>query len=424
MHIAILTAGGAGMFCGSCMHDNTWARALRDEGAEVTLIPAYTPIRVDERDASLNRVFLGGVNLYLDYHSSLWRKIPRPLVRWLDSPWVLKLASKFAVSNSAQELGALTVALLDGEAGPQRREIEELAEFIGTQLRPDVVCLSNILMGGTLRLLRHKFSGQIYCLLQGDDIFLDDLQEPYRTQAFTAIRERAADVDGFIVHSEYYRDFMAGYLGLPLEKFHVVPLGIDLTGHDGVPAADKNEILTVGYFARICPEKGLHQLIEAFRLLHRNHPNTRLRAGGYLGVRDRKYFEDLVASTRDLGSAFEYIGSPETHADKVRFLKSLDVFSVPTVYREPKGLYVLEALANGVPVVQPRHGAFPELLAGGGGILFEPGEVVELAKALESLLTNPENRIPFATLGQAHVREFYNDKSLARATLKIFAKEL
>ncbi|MGE3316706.1 MAG: glycosyltransferase family 4 protein, partial [Planctomycetaceae bacterium] len=360
MHIAILTAGGAGMFCGSCMHDNTWARALRDEGAEVTLIPAYTPIRVDERDESLGRVFLGGVNLYLDYQSSLWRKIPRLLVRWLDSPWVLKLASKFAVSNSAKELGALTIAMLDGELGPQRREFEELAEFIGTQLRPDVLCLSNILMGGGLRLLRSRFRGAVFCLLQGDDIFLEDLPEPFRTKALSAIRERAADVDGFIVHSTYYRDFMASYLGLPIEKFHVVPLGIDLAGHDGEPAANKNEVFTVGYFARICPEKGLHQLIEAFRLLHRDHPNTRLRAGGYLGVRDRKYFGDLMAGARDLGPAFDYIGSPVTHADKVRFIKSLDVLSVPTVYREPKGIYVLEALANGVPVVQPRHGAFPE----------------------------------------------------------------
>src|SRR5688572_30114041 len=119
MHIAILTAGGAGMFCGSCMHDNTWARALRKAGAEVTLIPAYTPIRVDEQDASLSRVFLGGVNLYLDYHLPLRRKIPRPLVRWLDSPALLNVASKFSVSSDAKELGALTIALLDGETGPQ-----------------------------------------------------------------------------------------------------------------------------------------------------------------------------------------------------------------------------------------------------------------------------------------------------------------
>lgn len=422
MHIAILTAGGAGMFCGSCMHDNTWARALRAAGADVTLIPAYTPIRVDERDESLNRVFLGGVNLYLDYQLPLWRKFPRGLVRWLDSPWVLRLASKISVSSDAKKLGALTLALLDGERGPQRREIEELADFIGPQLRPDVLCLSNILMAGTLRAIRSRFSGPIFCMLQGDDIFLEDLPEPYRTQAFAAIRERAEIVDGFLVHSEYYRDFMSQYLGLPIQKFHILPLGIDLAGHDGQPAANKNEIFTVGYFARVCPEKGLHQLVEAFRILHRKHPNTQLRAGGYLGTRDRKYFDRVMADARDLGSAFEYIGSPQSHGEKVNFLKSLDVLSVPTVYRDPKGLPVLEALANGVPVVQPRHGSFPELLAGGGGILFEPGNIAELANSLEQLLTTPESRADFAKIGQDSIRAHNSDQLMARVTLEIFTR--
>lgn len=66
MHIAIITAGGAGMFCGSCMLDNTLARALQAAGTEVTLIPTYTPTRTDEENASLSRVFFGGINVYLD----------------------------------------------------------------------------------------------------------------------------------------------------------------------------------------------------------------------------------------------------------------------------------------------------------------------------------------------------------------------
>jgi glycosyltransferase involved in cell wall biosynthesis len=421
MHIAILTAGGAGMFCGSCMHDNTWARALRKAGAEVTLIPAYTPIRVDEQDASLSRVFLGGVNLYLDYHLPLWRKIPRPLVRWLDSPALLNVVSRFSVSSDAKDLGALTIALLDGETGPQRREIEDLADFVGPQLRPDVLCLSNILMGGTLRLIRRQFAGPIYCILQGDDIFLNDLVEPYRTRAFELIRERAADVAGFLVHSAYYRDFMSEYLGLPVEKFHILPLGIDLNGHDGQPSATKNETFTVGYFARICPEKGLHQLIEGFRWLHARHPQTRLRFGGYLGSRDQKYFDGIIKDARDLGAAIEHIGSPESHDQKVRFLKSLDVLSVPTTYREPKGLPVLEAFANGVPVVQPRHGAFPELLAGGGGLLFEPGDIEGLGRALESLLQDSQKRMELAAAGRQNVRTNYSDAIMAERSLEIFA---
>lgn len=421
MRITIVTAGGAGMFCGSCMHDNTWARALRLAGADATLLPAYTPIRVDEEDISTRQVFFGGINVYLEYRSRLWRKLPRLLTRWLDHPWIIRTATRFGVSNDAEHLGALTVSMLAGADGPEKTAGEELAAFVATHLQPDVVCFSNALLAGALPQLKQRFQGPVYCILQGDDIFLEDLREPYRTEALQKIGEHARQFDGFLVHSRYYRDFMANYLKLPVDKFHILPLGIDLTGHDGVPAQREDAAFTIGYFARICPEKGLHALIEAFQLLHAKHPHVRLKAGGYLGKRDRKYFRDIQRATRSLGESFEYVGSPADHEGKVSFLKSLDVLSVPTVYQEPKGLYVLEALANGVPVVQPAHGAFPELIeASGGGLLVEPGNPQALADALETLMLDGPQRFSLATAGQSAVRECYNPQVMARATLDLF----
>src|ERR1700685_2622282 len=334
IHMAIVTAGGAGMCCGSCMHDSTTPRSPKKQGAQVTLLPTYTPLRLDEHDESSRPVFLGGINVYLDFRSRFWRAMPRALTRWLDRPGVVRLATRFGVSNNAQELGELTLAMLAGESGPQSREVAELAEFLGGTLKPDVVCFSNALLVGAVRSLRQRFSGRIFCILQGDDVFLEDLHEPHRTHAIAAIRDRSVDFDGFFVHSAYSRDFMSTYLGVPREKFHIVPLGIDLAGHDGVPGESKGEQFRVGYFARICPEKGLKQLVDGFRILHQWHPNTTLRAAGYLGHRDRAYFEQVRASAADLGPAFEYVGSPATHEEKVAFLKTLDVLSVPTVYRE------------------------------------------------------------------------------------------
>jgi glycosyltransferase involved in cell wall biosynthesis len=422
MHIAIVTAGGAGMFCGSCMHDNTWARSLKKLGAQVTLLPTYTPLRLDEHDESTRPVFLGGINVYLDFRARFWRTLPRIFTRWLDRPGVIQLATRFGVSNDAQELGELTLAMLAGEAGPQSREIAELASFLGETLKPDTVFFSNALLVGSVRALKQKFKGRIFCILQGDDIFLEGLNEPYRTNALAAIRERARDFDGFFVHSAYYRDFMSAYLALPPEKFHIIPLGIDLSGHDGTPSEKKSDLFQVGYFARVCPEKGLHQLVDGFRLFHKRHPHSRLRAAGYLGSRDRAYFEKLRQDARDLGTAFEYAGSPKTHEEKVAFLKTLDVLSVPTVYREPKGLYVLEALANGVPVVQPRHGAFPEMLeATGGGLLVEPGDPEDLARALEELMKDPTGRMQFARGGRSVVHSQYDDATMARRTLEILS---
>jgi glycosyltransferase involved in cell wall biosynthesis len=420
MHIALITAGGAGMFCGSCMHDNTLARALMAAGHEISLIPTYTPIRVDERDVSRQKVFLGGINVYLDAVIPFWRRLPRSAVRWLDSPAVIRLLNHIPISVNASKLGRLTVSLLEGERGPEAREIDELVRFLSSDLKPDVVCFSNALLAGVMPRLKEAFAGRIFCLLQGDDIFLDDLVEPWRRQALQLLREHVKLFDGFLVHSAYYRDFMAGLLELPHDKLHVVPLGIDLAGHDGLPKAMAGDPFTVGYLARICPEKGLHQLVEAFRLLHKEHPRTRLVAAGYLGARDKAYFNSLLRSAADLGNAFRYVGSPADHAGKVAFLKSVDVLSVPTVYREPKGLYVLEALANGVPVVQPAHGAFPEMLeATGGGLLVQPGDAADLARKLAELLGFPQRRVELAERGRAAVHQRFDPATMAQATLRV-----
>jgi glycosyltransferase involved in cell wall biosynthesis len=312
------------------------------------------------------------------------------------------------------------VALLEGDQGPQSREIEELVEFLRV-LKPDVVCFSNALLAGVLPGLRQVYSGKICCLLQGDDIFLDDLIEPFRQEALQLLRTHARLFDGFLVHSTYYRDFMAAYFELPRDKMHVVPLGIDLLGHDGLPAEQPGDPLTIGYLARICPEKGLHLLIDAFRIVHNQSPRTRLVAAGYLGKRDQAYLDDLKHRARDLGEAFRYVGSPPGHSEKVAFLKSLDVLSVPTVYREPKGLYVLEALANGVPVVQPRHGAFPEMLeTTGGGLLVTPGDPNDLARGLMELLADPQRRFELAKTGRLSVHDNYNPSMMAAATARVF----
>lgn len=406
------------MFCGSCMHDNTWARALMAAGAEVSLIPTYTPIRVDEANVSSQHVFFGGINVYLASKWRWWRAVPSFARRWLDHPAIIQLATRKAVSNDAAELGQLTLDMLAGESGPQREQVEELAKFLG-ELRPDVVVFSNALLAGAVHRIKQLFTGPVLCVLQGDDIFLDSLPDSYREPVLSSLRDRARDFDGFITHSRYYAEHMAADLSVPLDRFHQLPLGIDLTGHDGQPRP-AGDPFTVGYFARLCPEKGLHLLVEAFARLHVKYPHTQLRIGGYLGERDRQYFQHVSSQASHLGAAFEFVGSPASQGEKVKFLKSLDVLSVPTVYREPKGLSILEALANGVPVVQPAHGAFPEVLAATqGGLLFEPGNLDDLVAKWESLLLNSDERLRFACAGQMKVRELYSSQAMANQSIQL-----
>ncbi|QDT38784.1 glycosyltransferase family 4 protein [Stratiformator vulcanicus] len=417
MRIAIVTAGGAGMFCGSCMHDNTWARALRDAGEDVTLIPLYTPIRVDEENLSTDRVFLGGINLYLDSQYHWWQRVPRWMKGMLDSPRLLNFASRLGVSNDAKQLGELTLVTLAGSEGPLKREIEPFVDFLIRDIQPDVVILSNALLAGVVPALREKYKGRLACVLQGDDIFVDALLPDYRSRVLERLAELGTYFDLFFTHSRYYADYMATYLSLPREKFRTLPLGIDLSPHHGLPREQPGEPFTVGYFARICREKGLQNLIPAFRAFREQHPTARLVAGGYLNPHDKPFFESIRKDAADLGDAFHYAGSPETLAEKIELLRSFDVLSVPTDYHEPKGLYVIEALANGVPVVQPRHGAFPELVeATGGGLLYAPGDLEEHAAHLSRLASEPELRHGHASRGHANVREHYGPDALVRAT--------
>ena len=416
MHLAIITAGGAGMFCGSCMHDNTWARALHQAGVEVSLIPLYTPIRVDEENQTSSPIFFGGINTYLNDHYPLWRRVPRFLTRWLDSPAIIDRVTRRAISNDAAELGSMTATMLLGEHGPHRQAGEELAQFIADS-NPDLVCVSNSLLSGALRAVRQKYSGPIYCVLQGDDVFLDGLTEPYRSQVFAHLAERAVEFDGYIVHSRFYRDYMSKYLNLPIEKFIELPLAIDCAKHNGLPKPEIGQPPTVGYFARICPEKGLDLLVQSVVLLRDAIPDIRLRAGGYLGVQHQAYFKDVHRQAKSLGAAFEYVGSPATHAEKVAFLKSVDVFCVPARFQEPKGLYVLEAWANGLPVVLPDHAAFPELIEStGGGLLAEHESPASIAARLKQVLSDRELRTSLATTGHQGVRRKHDLGALAEAT--------
>jgi glycosyltransferase involved in cell wall biosynthesis len=263
--------------------------------------------------------------------------------------------------------------------------------------------------------------------VQGEDIFLEELVEPYRSRVRETLRERARDVDGFVATSRYYADYMTGYLGLPADRMHHVRLGIRLDGHGGDRARDPGAPFTVGYLARICPEKGLHVLIDAFRaLVERDHGrhDLRLRIAGWLGKRDRRYFDGCMerARAQGLGGRIEHVGEVDRQG-KIDFLRSLDVLSVPTVYREPKGLYILEALANGVPVVQPSHGAFPELIAEtGGGVLVTPESAEAVAAGLYDLMVDEARRAALGRRGREVVHALYGDARMAQATLDLYRR--
>lgn len=427
MRIAYIAAGAANMYCGTCLHDNALAGALMKQGHEVSLIPTYTPLKTDGPDVSNDRLFFGAVNVYLQQKTGAFRKTPEALDRLLDKPGLIRRVAKLGASTDPTELGDLTLSILKGEDGFQAKELQKLTAWLKDDYRPEIVHLTNSMFAGFARTLKRELGVPVVCSLQGEDLFLDQLREPWKKRVFEVLRERARDVDGFVVNSRWYGDVMAEYLDVPRERMHVVPLGVSLAGHGEPEPRPADGPLTVGYLARICPEKGLDVLVDAFRLLAAGRPGkVRLRVAGYLGERDRKFLEEQEAKIRAWGLAgsYEYAGEIDRE-EKIRFLRSLDVLSVPTVYREPKGLFVLEALANGVPVVEPRHGAFPEVIeATGGGLLVEPRSPEDLARGIGELLDDPARREELGRRGREAVHARFGDGAEAANALAVYRQVL
>jgi glycosyltransferase involved in cell wall biosynthesis len=423
--IAILAAGAGGMFCGSCMRDNALAGALRRAGQRVTLVPMYTPLRVEDGSVAIDEVYYGGVNIYLQHHSAIFRHTPRPLDWLLDRRAVLKLAGALGAQTAPARLGPLTLSILSGEEGPAVKELRRLARFLRSEVRPQVVSLPNLMFIGLARLLREELGAVVVCELTGEDLFLSQLVEPHRSAAQQIIRKRARDVDRFIATSASYADAMAAYLGIERGRIAIV--------HPGVPEeyvlasevpAKIGRPPTVGYLARICPEKGLGQLVEAMARL-RTLPgmaDARLLAGGYLGGGDRDWLADVMrrAEAAGIGRAVTYLGELD-RAKKLELLDSIDVLCVPSVYAEAKGIYVLEAMARGVPVVQPAHGSFPELIElTGGGILVPPGDLPALAEALAGLLRDHDRRAALGRAGRDAVRGGFTEDHMAGKMLEMY----
>lgn len=411
------------MYCGSCLRDNALAGELIRKGHDVILLPIYTPTRTDEPNVSNDKVFFGGISVYLEQYVPMFRNSPRWLDRLWDSKSMLALASKRSISTSPKMLGEMTVSMLKGEDGFQRKEIEKLTEWARHETAPDLVSLPYSLLISLAKPIKAALGRPICCTLQGEDLFLDGLQEPYRSQSLELIKENVKYVDGFISVSEFYADFVPGYLGIPPEKIHVVPLGINLQGYE-MRRRDASRPFTIGFFARIAPEKGLHVLAQAYKELRTKGliPEARLEAAGYIAPEHARYLSEIEADLKAAGLSgeFRYHGTVDRE-QKIGFLRSLDVLSVPATYDEPKGIFLLEAMACGVPVVQPRRGGFTEVIEKtGGGLLVEPDSVDALVEGIAKMFREPGLGEALGKRGFDKVREHYNVSLMADRALEVY----
>jgi len=340
-----------------------------------------------------------------------------------DRPWLLGVAGRLGERADPAKFSALTHDILIGEDGNATKELTRLLRFLREDVRPQVISLPNLMFIGLARTFSRELGVPVICELTGEDIFLDAMSDTDRATIRKSIRTRAADVTRFVATSDYYAKQMAAYLDIPCEKIDIVYTGLAPELFANMPSARPARQPTIGFLARACPEKGLSRLIDAFLLLRQNATmwQTRLKIAGYIGARDRDFVANLQGRISDAGlnDAVDWLGEVD-QAGKIAMLDSIDVFTVPTAYPEAKGIYLLEAMARGVPVVQPAHGSFPELIdQTGGGILVPPGDAQALASALADLLSDQQRRTELGNSGYEAVRTHFTDDQMAQQMLTV-----
>jgi len=392
--VQICPSSGDSFYCENCLRDTALVRTLRRLGHDVLMVPLYLPLAADKTEPLSNApIFFGGINVYLQQKLAFFRRTPRWIDRWFDARPLLEWAGRKAGMTSPRDLGETTISMLQGEDGRQVKELDRLVDWLQTESQqPDIVCLSNILLVGMVRRIKERLGIPVVCLLQDEDGFLDGLGTPYAERAWGIVRERARDVDAFLPVSRYFADAMSSRLGCHAARMHVTYAGIELEGY--VPGGRGPAVPTLGFLSRMCPERGLERLVDAFILLKQDEKLrlAKLRMCGGKMACDEPFLARLRNKLASAGllADVDFLSSFDPES-RLEFLRGLSVLSVPEERPVACGLYLLEALAMGVPVVEPATGCFPEILAlTGGGVLYEPNTAQKLAAALTPLLLDPQ----------------------------------
>jgi glycosyltransferase involved in cell wall biosynthesis len=399
------------------MRDNSLARHLIDHGHEVTMLPTYLPHLLDEKRAGTEDtpVFLGGINVYLQHKFPIFRKSPNWLDNLFNSAPLLRWVGGKRGMTTPRELGEITLSTLRGKDGPLAKEVDKVIDWFKQYGQPDVLILSTILLAGVGRAVREELNLPVIGFLQGEDGFLDSLLAEYREEAWNLLGSDARKLDTCVSPSHYFAEHMCSRLGIPENNIQYFPNGISLEGYEG--ARNKADHPTIGYFARICPEKGLDLLVDAFIELKKSdhYEELRLAIAGTLPSENLTYLNEQKTKLSRAGlDDFVEIKTNLSRPEKINFLKELTFFCVPARLPEAFGLYVIEAMAAGVPVVLPDHGSFPEIFRETqGGLLYRKDDSSGLVNALSTLLSDTEQAQQFAEQGRAVVNLKYSNDKLA-----------
>ncbi len=419
----IIPGSGGSFYCGNCLRDSKYVDALRESDHEVVKLPMYLPLFADEHDLSREiPVFYGAISIYLKQMFPLFRKAPEWVDNMLNSGPMLKIAAKYAGSTRAKGLEEMTISMLMGEEGQQKEELDRMVNWIADHCEPDVIHLSNALLLGLAHRLNKKLNVPVICSLQDEDVWADVMSDRSRKKVWELMSGKSEHVAAFISVSDYYSNEMKKHIHLEDGKLHSIHIGVYPEDYEYMPPSEKPR--NIGFVSRMCEENGLDILVDAFIELKKEEKYKDVKlilTGGYTGD-DKNYLKKIRQSIKKngLNNAVEFHEDFEEEGLR-EYFKKVSMISVPVKKGEAFGIYLLEAMASGIPVVQPALGAFPEIVGlAGGGKVYEPNTPQQLAKELKSLLDNPKELERLSSEGRKGIEKHYHVTSQVDKMIEVY----
>jgi glycosyltransferase involved in cell wall biosynthesis len=387
----------------------------------------YLPLFADEHDLSREvPVFYGAISIYLKQQFPIFRRAPRWVDRALNSKPMLKLASKFAGSTNAKGLEEMTISMLLGEEGQQKEELQVMVDWIVENCDPDVIHLSNALLLGLAHELGERMNVPVICSLQDEDVWVDVMKPSAAETVWKLMSKKAEHVAKFISVSDYYAGVMKEKMSLPEASVSSVHIGVDPADYTFKAVSEKKR--NIGYISRMCHSNGMDILVDAFILLKQKpgfEDVNLVLTGGSTGD-DKKFLSDIRSRIKEHGLH----GQVEYHEDFEEeglreYLEKVALVSVPVRNGEAFGIYLLECMASGIPVVQPALGAFPEIIElTGGGVTYKDNTPEALALELEKLLSDPEEMDRLSRQGKEGVDKHFHIDIQAERMVKVYEEAL
>ncbi len=423
--VNIVPGFGGSFYCGNCLRDSGYTKSLIKLGHDAIMLPIYLPLTIEQTDIEDDTpLFYGAVNVYLKQNFKIFRKMPAWLERFFNSNAILRYAAKKAGSTRADGLEEMTISMLNGAEGFQEKELQELIDFLKNHEKPDVVHLSNALLMGMAKKIRQELNIPVVCSLQDEDVWIDAMKPDFQKKLWDLLHEKSKDIDAFIAVSDYFAEYMLKNMRPDTEKMHTINIGIDTSLYQ---VTDFKEMpKAVGFLSRMYEPHGFGIFIDAFILLKQNPEFKHIKAvvTGGMTADDKKFVKKQIKKLKknNLFSEIEFI--EEFKTEKLfYFFDKISILSVPVLKGEAFGTYQIEALASGVPLVQPNLGAFPEIVKNtGGGVIYEPNTPEELAKTWASLLVNPQKLKLMRDNGIKLVNEKFTSMVLSKEVLNIYEK--